>query len=295
MLEVAYLRTQFKMQFVLSAVLIALAVLSGTSAYTASTDLTYQLYTQAAINTPIDLLVSTTSFNKNLLTRIIIHDNGDNKNSPINAAIKNAYLNKGLFNVIVVDWSAGGSTTSSVVIGRVKETGDAIAQFIQNLATSTLADISTMSIIGHGYGAHVAGFAGRALDVLAGKKLQSIVSLDPISQGYSDLEPAKRLRNTDALYVETIHTSVTTLFTQLGTSLFYPTLYPTGPLACGINAKCIRDESWKLFVGSISLPRPGRKCNILGIVNALTCLGTVANMGGEPLDTTANGPYLLSP
>lgn len=59
------------MQFVLlSAVLIALAVLSGTSAYNASTDLTYQLYTQSANNTPYDLYVPKANFNKDLLTQL---------------------------------------------------------------------------------------------------------------------------------------------------------------------------------------------------------------------------------
>lgn len=54
------------------------------------------------------------------------------------------------------------------------------------------------------------------------KILRKIVGLDPARVLFSINAPDERIHNTDAIYVETIHTSILGFYNPLGTVSFYP-------------------------------------------------------------------------
>lgn len=76
-------------------------------------------------------------------------------------------------------------------------------------------------MIGHSLGAQVAGFAGKELQKLIGKYFQ-IIGLDPAGPFFGLNSCSQRICETDAYYVQIIHTSVP-LGTErtLGTIDFY--------------------------------------------------------------------------
>jgi pancreatic triacylglycerol lipase len=128
-------------------------------------------------------------------------------------------MNRGSFNVIVVDWGAGAKTLNYIAArNRVSNVGTVVAQFIDFLATSCGVVIS---IVGHGLGAHVAGMAGKQT---TSGQVHTIFGLDPARPLFYVERPTERLAAQDAQYVESIVTSggVLAMFEPSGISTFYP-------------------------------------------------------------------------
>lgn len=65
-------------------------------------------------------------------------------------------------------------------------------------------DLRDLTIVGHSLGTHIAGRAAKQLK--SPGKIGVIIGLDPASVGYDYLEVDKRLAETDAEYVQVIHT-----------------------------------------------------------------------------------------
>lgn len=64
--------------------------------------------------------------------------------------------------------------------------------------------LGDLIIVGHSLGAHLAGIAGKKISQL--NKIGSIVGLDPAAVLFNLNETELRLANTDAEYVQIIHT-----------------------------------------------------------------------------------------
>jgi Lipase len=80
--------------------------------------------------------------------RIIIHGFGQNGRSIINRDLKNSYLYRDDFNVIIVDWSSVSSPYYQYARYRVGTTGIAVSKFIEFLNTN----YETLHVIGFGLG-----------------------------------------------------------------------------------------------------------------------------------------------
>lgn len=80
-----------------------------------------------------------------------------------------------------------------------------VADFIEALVECGM-NLSDLSIVGHSLGAHVAGCAAKRLD--SHRKIGSIIGLDPAAIGYDFDERENRLCDTDADYVQVIHTDI---------------------------------------------------------------------------------------
>lgn len=65
-------------------------------------------------------------------------------------------------------------------------------------------NLSTVTLVGHGLGAHIAGIAGKSVRNL--RRINTIIGLDPSGPLFSITAPTTRLARTDAFYVECIHT-----------------------------------------------------------------------------------------
>lgn len=70
------------------------------------------------------------------------------------------------FNVIAIDWSNIAGEGYMTAAGSVAIVGSYVAEFIDFLEEEGNMDLSTIKIIGHSLGAHVAGIAAREADGL---------------------------------------------------------------------------------------------------------------------------------
>lgn len=259
------------------------------------TDIFFQLYTRSSpqnfqtinIRDQGDSLVSS-HFDPQHPTRVIIHDWRDNGQSEVNTKIRDAYHQKGEFNVIVVDWSVKSSPDpldGNSKYNTPPDVGDETAEMIQYL--ERVANISPLDVtlIGHGVGAHIAGIAGKSLD-----QLRVIVALDP--SGMAVVGEKSRLSTTDADYVQWIKTSVIGSHPESAQGNFYPNGGVTQP-GCLLDISCNHNMSYIYFARSINEDFEGRRCRlVLG-----ACMTSKKRhskyMGGEPVDTTAEGNFYV--
>lgn len=269
------------------------------------TDIIFELFTRNNPNESqilsMDNAESITNsyFNREHPTRFTIHGWTGDSDSSINAEIRDAYLQLGEFNVIFVDWGAGAQTPNYVAArNRVGPTGTALGAFIQYLSEVTGASTREMTIIGYSLGAHVAGFAGKAL---SGQfRLGGIVSLDAARPLFSPDRPDQRLDVRDAEYVESFHTNIGTLGFDdpLGHASFYPNFGRRQP-GCGVDPAggCAHGRSHRLFTESLNseIGFYARQCRSFADVTRGSCVraGPDMRMGGEPTDTGARGVFWL--
>lgn len=69
-----------------------------------------------------------------------------------------------------------------------------VANFINFLVSSKTTTFNSIAIVGHSFGAHIAGLTGKKT---VGGKVKSIVGLDPASQVMDFYRTSDRLASTD--------------------------------------------------------------------------------------------------
>lgn len=69
--------------------------------------------------------------------------------------------------MIAVDWKKGAQSPYQQAASNTRVVGAEVAVFIQNFESATSLSRSKIHIIGHGLGAHIAGYAGERLKGLA--------------------------------------------------------------------------------------------------------------------------------
>lgn len=135
-------------------------------------------------------------------TRIFVHGYYSTEGTLTEYA--EAYLNRGDFNFIGINWLKGAKTINYVrARHRVREVGEALARFIDYLVTLGL-DLNELIMVGHSLGAHICGIAGKNINY--GKPL-AIIGLDPALPLFRLKNIRHRLHYDDARYVQIIHTS----------------------------------------------------------------------------------------
>lgn len=147
---------------------------------------------------------------------MIIHGFGQNGISNINRDLKNSYLARGDFNVIVVDWSAVSSPYYQYARYRVDTTGIAVSRFIDWINFN----YSALHLVGYDLGAHIAGIAGK--NTVRGR-INRIIGLDPAKPLFNEYTSSNRLSVGDANLVEVFHSNGDQLgiFTPIGDLDFY--------------------------------------------------------------------------
>ncbi|XP_026466677.1 pancreatic lipase-related protein 2-like [Ctenocephalides felis] len=162
------------------------------------------------------------NFNPAHPTRFTVHGWMSEQDNPFNSIIREAYLEQGEFNVIVVDWTASSNTINYIsAVNAVTPTALKVAEMIDFLAENAGIKTNDVHMAGHSLGAHVVGVAGR--NVKSGK-IHTVVGLDPALPLFSISNPEKRIDTNSAEYVEIIHTNGGTLgfLEPLGHADFYP-------------------------------------------------------------------------
>ncbi|XP_012156483.1 phospholipase A1 [Ceratitis capitata] len=148
-------------------------------------------------------------FNAKWPVRISIHGWTGKSTSCSNAAIKDAYLSVGNFNVIIFDWS---SISMDISYGRLSrqlvDIARQLVEFTHFLHRESGIAYESIYLIGHSAGAHISGLAGKQLRP---QRYGVIYALDPAGLVQLSLDEDKRLAPTDAIYTESIHTDITLL------------------------------------------------------------------------------------
>ncbi|KAH8314731.1 hypothetical protein KR059_007391, partial [Drosophila kikkawai] len=190
-------------------------------------------------------------FNASLPTRLMIHGWMSQSRGSFNRDVKNAYLKKGEYNVIVADWSASSANINYFSVVKLIETfGAQLAQFTRNLNRQFGADFDSIYFIGHSLGAQIAGSAGKRLSP---DKINTIFALDPAGPKFRHRSAEFRIDPTDAKYVESMHTSANFGFRRpTGSATFYPN-YGAYQRSC-YYLGCSHIRSYQMFAESINSP-----------------------------------------
>lgn len=215
------------------------------------------------------------------------------------AILRDAFLKRSDFNVFIIDWGKLAITPNYIAARKsVNDVGHVVGQFIDFLNEKVHVPFSSVNVIGHSLGAHVAGISGKR--VTRGK-VESIVGLDPALPLFSITESETRIHHTDAVYVETIHTDMGRLgFDEpLGHASFFPNWGKKQP-GCGIDLTggCSHQRSVLLYSESIANPRGfyATKCHDFETIQKQKCTWVSSNvaMGGEPVFKNIHGLFYLT-
>ncbi|KAJ8020395.1 Inactive pancreatic lipase-related protein 1 [Holothuria leucospilota] len=144
-------------------------------------------------------------FDPSLETKILVHGYGESGYSDWITAMGRAFLTVGDYNIIRVDWFKGAFEFYPTATSNGRLVGAEISLLMDNIAAvypnTVAANAANYHIIGYSLGAHVAGYAGERQPNLA-----RITALDPSSPYFENTATQVRLDETDAAFVDVIHT-----------------------------------------------------------------------------------------
>ncbi|KAF8791737.1 Pancreatic triacylglycerol lipase-like protein [Argiope bruennichi] len=143
------------------------------------------------------------AFDPGIETKILIHGYST-KLSPGNVfdRIKNSLLSIDPYNVIIVNWTNYNQGIYKHAVENAYLTGIEVGKFINYLTNEKGQAATSIHVIGHSLGAHVAGVAGKRVPDLG-----RISGLDPAAPLYKLNVTYNRLTGSDALFVDVIHCS----------------------------------------------------------------------------------------
>ncbi|XP_037920542.1 uncharacterized protein LOC119657613 isoform X2 [Hermetia illucens] len=178
-----------------------------------------------------------------LSTRVIVHGFGSACPHVWIYEMKTALMAVENCIVICVDWENGATLPNYVrAAANTRLVGKQLAMLLRNLQEHKGLNLAKTHIIGFSLGAHAAGFAGAELP-----GLKRITGLDPAGPLFESQHPKVRLDNTDAEFVDVIHSNGENLilgglgsWQPMGDVDFYP------------NGGRVQTGCSNLFVGAIT-------------------------------------------
>ncbi|XP_046966598.1 pancreatic triacylglycerol lipase-like [Vanessa cardui] len=235
--------------------------------------------------------IALSQFDANNPTIVVVHGWLNDQHTELNKVITDAYLRKSNVNVIVMEWSKLASSNYATACAGVPAVGRRLGQFLEFLHSATGAPFEAMHIIGVSLGAHVIGHAGREL----GGKVARITGLDPAGPLWH--LNSNRIRASDAVYVEAIHTDGGPVGLGIGKAVADADFFPNGGViqpGCLTNF-CNHDRAWLLFASSVTYNHfLGRKCSNMLQVSLNNCRGEILHMGNDDLTKRGSGLYRLN-
>ncbi|ALC42809.1 CG6472, partial [Drosophila busckii] len=245
-------------------------------------DIKFLLYTSKNRQTPQLLQVESatrlarSNFNFNYPLAIYLHGFSESATGAQQSSqqLKDAFLRRGNFNVVLIDWSAMVTVPwYASAVENLPITARYLARFVRFLLRSGYP-LKHVHLIGFSLGAEVAGFAGKQLQEW-GIKLSRITALDPALPLFEGNSSNRQLSASDARFVDVIHTDGGILGNP--TAMGHADFYPNGgrPLqpGCvrqefannrwlGVLIGCSHQRAWEYFVESIRQPLafPSERC-----------------------------------
>ncbi|XP_045505999.1 pancreatic triacylglycerol lipase-like [Colias croceus] len=136
-------------------------------------------------------------------TIMIVHGFMSHSNASWVRDMTKAFLYWADVNVIAVDWSKGGNTWKYWrAVANTRRVGSDTTGFMRQLIAKTGARIKDFHFIGHSLGAHIASYVSYHLGRVA-----RITGLDPAQPCFGDSSRVERLDDSDADFVDVIHTN----------------------------------------------------------------------------------------
>ncbi|XP_045768923.1 pancreatic lipase-related protein 2-like [Maniola jurtina] len=222
--------------------------------------------------------------------KVIVHGWRNNGNSPVNTLIRNAFLDQGDHNVIVVDWRALADQSYNNAVRGVVDVGRHVANFVQWLINTGGGNWNRVHLVGHSLGAHIVGNAGR----LAPGTPVRVTGLDPAGPQWGNNRDA--LNRNSGTYVEAIHTDgrATGIMDPSGHADFYPNGGRAPQPGCGISNSCAHGRAFEFYASTITRNHLiGRQCRNLHEAELSSCTGVQLRMGNADLGKRGNGLFGL--
>ncbi|KAK3909245.1 Pancreatic lipase-related protein 2 [Frankliniella fusca] len=142
-------------------------------------------------------------------TKVVIHGFAGSVDFNFTASVRQAYLLRGGYNVLVVDW---GRLTqlpcypSSVI--NTWQVSKCTAQLLGQLGRlHPSLRPPHLHVVGFSLGAHIAAYLSAELHSSTGHKIGRITGLDPALPAFASLSPSWKLDPTDADFVDVVHTN----------------------------------------------------------------------------------------
>ncbi|RZC41440.1 pancreatic lipase-related protein 2-like [Asbolus verrucosus] len=252
-------------------------------------------------------------FDKSKALKFVTHGWLSDGKADVCRTIKDGFLKKYDANVFIVDW---GEISRNPVYPLLVERTKSVANFYSKFLTDLIdygVDPKTIHLVGHSLGAHVSGFAAR--NVTRGK-IGRVTGLDPALPGFTKWFEWDYIKDTDAEFVDIIHTS--SGFLGIGKPVGHVDFFPNGGsvpqpgcsfikvtvsgevarlfhLLLQFFEACSHGRSWKYFAESLTSSIPflafhwdpfqdfmkNRSCEEKGVPM------------GDPTPPTARGQYYL--
>ncbi|KAK4880265.1 hypothetical protein RN001_008411 [Aquatica leii] len=190
---------------------VIIEIISFINGYTAAsylpideTYIRFWLYTRTSVSgTRLNSIRPAVTVRKTIL---LIHGWSCNITNDLMPELKAAYLKRYNANIIIVDWSYYAAKNYGETFRYIPSIGNAIAKFLMRLNGLGIF-INAIHLVGHSMGAQVSAFTGQSLINNYGKTLYRITGLDPGGPIYSNKPSNERLDETDAFFVDVIHTN----------------------------------------------------------------------------------------
>nr|XP_022314804.1 pancreatic triacylglycerol lipase-like [Crassostrea virginica]XP_022314805.1 pancreatic triacylglycerol lipase-like [Crassostrea virginica] len=144
--------------------------------------------------------VSSSSFNPNIPTKIVIHGYMSDAFEPWVLNISNLLLKKEDCNVIAVNWKNGASKIYPQSAANTRVVGAAVAKFLEMLRNKHGVKMENVHVIGHSLGAQTGGYIGQRTP-----NMGRITGLDPAGPLFEKYVEQVRLDPSDAKFVDVIH------------------------------------------------------------------------------------------
>ncbi|XP_073962145.1 phospholipase A1-like [Choristoneura fumiferana] len=249
---------------------------------------TYLDNTQTAID-ELDLIEATQT------VAIVIHGRNDASFSDFTNTLVNSFIysDKSVA-VIVVDWSLVANLDYTTLFNSVPFVADDIISLISRMVTEIKINTQLVHIVGFDIGAHIAGIVSR--DPRA--RVKKITGLSPAGEKWD--ANSRRLRATDADYVEVVHSDylgvrALGIADQIGTVDLYLNTGTSQP-GCS-NNQCNHDRAWHVFAATLDTGGHlvGLRCETLADMTRNRCTGFPAVMlGTNALNKAGEGIYRVN-
>ncbi|XP_076278838.1 uncharacterized protein LOC143208345 [Lasioglossum baleicum] len=132
-------------------------------------------------------------------TKVIVHGFGSSCDHVWVYEMRSALMTVHECNIVCVDWGPGSAVPNYVrAAANTRLVGRQLAKLIRSLNVP----LEKVHLIGFSLGAHVAGFAGAELG-----NVSRITGLDPAGPLFESQDPRARLDETDANFVDVIHSN----------------------------------------------------------------------------------------
>ncbi|XP_043686806.1 endothelial lipase [Vespula pensylvanica] len=278
-------------------------------------DVEYLLFTRRnprvanvlSILNPLSLRKS--NFDKRNPTVVYIHGYSESAPGESSNAVRDAYLRRADYNVILVNWLRLATLPwYHTAVENTRLIGPHVARMISWLDAQKAVPLSKIHVIGFSLGAEVAGFMGKAL---APRLVGRITGLDAAYPLYMNTGREGHLTASDAAFVDVIHTDggIFGFPNPLGHADFYPNGGKPPQPGCTLGnilrrgfmllirekITCGHYRAWMLYVESVRNPLgfPASRCPRWRPEIQANCRWTPDALMGFAVDPKTRGKYYL--